>query len=60
METASWYNKKGEPTFSDIIAIVRQSIWSNKYFSKYGNQFDLDKCSEGKIGSLIYQLTLAA
>ena len=34
METASWYDKKGELTFSDIIAIVRRSIWSNKYFSK--------------------------
>lgn len=60
METASWYNKKGELTFSDIIAIVRRSIWSNKYFSKSENQLDLDKCSEEKINSLIYQLTLAA
>ncbi len=60
METASWYDKKGELTFSDIIAIVRRSIWSNKYFSKSENQLDLDKCSEEKINSLIYQLTLAA
>ena len=60
METASWYNKKGELTFSDIIAIVRRSIWSNKYFSKSENQLDLDKCSEEKINSLIYLLTLAA
>ena len=60
METASWYNKKGELTFSDIIAIVRRSIWSNKYFSKSENQLYLDKCSEEKINSLIYQLTLAA
>jgi len=54
------YNKKGELTFSDIIAIVRRSIWSNKYFSKSENQLDLDKCSEEKINSLIYQLTLAS
>ena len=60
METASWYDKKGELTFSDIIAIVRRSIGSNKYFSKSENQLDLDKCSEEKINSLIYQLTLAA
>ena len=60
METASWYDKKGELTFSDIIAIVRRSIWSNKYFSKSENQLDLDKCSKEKINSLIYQLTLAA
>jgi hypothetical protein len=60
METASWYNKKGELTFSDIIAIVRRSIWLNKYFSKSENQLDLDKCSEERINSLIYQFTLAA
>ncbi len=42
------------------IAIVRRSIWSNKYCSKSENQLDLDKCSEEKINSLIYQLTLAA
>lgn len=30
IETASWYDKKGDLTFSDIIAIVQQSIWSNK------------------------------
>ena len=60
MEKAAWYNKKDELTFSDIIAIVRRSIWSNKYFSKSENQLNLDKCSEEKINSLIYQLTLAA
>ena len=60
METASWYNKKGELTFSDMIAIVRRSIWLNKYFSKSENQLDLDKCSEERINSLIYQFTLAA
>ena len=60
METASWYDKKGELTFSDIIAIVRRSIWSNKYFSKSENQLDLYKCSKESINSLIYQLTLSA
>ncbi|MCX7119918.1 MAG: hypothetical protein NTZ86_08695 [Legionellales bacterium] len=60
METASWYDKKGELTFSDIIAIVRRSIWSNKYFSKSENQLDLDKYSKEKIDALIYHLTLAA
>ena len=60
METASWYDKKGELTFSDIIAIVRRSIWSNKCFSKSENQLDLEKCSKESFNSLIYQLTLAA
>ena len=58
METASWYDKKGELTFSDIIAIVRRSIWSNKYFSKSENQLDLDKYSKEKIDALIYHLTI--
>ena len=60
IETASWYDKKGELTFSDIIAIVRQSIWSNKYFSKSENQPDFDKYTDENINTLIYQLSLAA
>jgi len=60
METASWYDKKGELTFSDIMAIVRQSIWSNKYFSKSENQPDFDKYPTETINTLIYQLSLAA
>lgn len=60
METASWYNKKGELTFSDILSIVRRSIWSGKYFSKSGNQPDLDKYPDETINTLIYQLSLAA
>jgi hypothetical protein len=60
METASWYNKKGELTFSDILSIVRRSIWTGKYFSKSENQPDLDKYPDETIKTLIYQLSLAA
>lgn len=60
MEAASWYDKKGELTFSDIIAVVRRSIWSNKYFSKSENQPDLEKYPEEVVNTLIYQLSLAA
>lgn len=60
METASWYNKKGELTFSDILSIVRRSIWFGKYFSKSENQPDLDKYHDETINTLIYQLSLAA
>jgi len=60
METASWYDKKGELTFSDIIAVVKRSIWSNKYFSKSQNQLDFNKYTDETINSLIYQLSLAA
>ncbi len=60
METASWYNKEGDLTFSDILAIVRRSIWAQKYFSKSENQLDSDKCPDKTITTLIYQLSLAA
>jgi hypothetical protein len=60
MELTSWYDKKGDLTFSDIIALVRRSIWSNLYFSKSENSADLDKYTEKTIESLIYQLSIAA
>ena len=59
MEMASWYDKKGELTFSDIMAFVRRLIWSSKYFSKSENKVDLDKYPEETINTLIYQLSLA-
>lgn len=60
METASWYDKKGDLTFSDIIAVVKRSIWSNKYFSKSRDPLDFEKYTDKTINSLIYQLSLAA
>lgn len=60
MELASWYDKNGELTFSDILALVRCDIWSKKYFSKSENQVDFDKCYQNTINSLIYQLSIAA
>lgn len=60
IELASWYDKQGELTFSDIMAIVRRSIWSNIYFSKSEKQQDFDKYTEDTIESLIYQLSIAA
>ena len=32
METASWYNKNGELTFSDILVLVRRDIWFQEIF----------------------------
>ena len=60
MEKASWYDKKGELTFSDIIAVVKRSTWANKYFSKSPDSLDFDKYNDQTINSLIYQLSLAA
>jgi hypothetical protein len=59
-EAASWYDKKGDLTFSDILAIVRRDIWSKKYFSKSENKVDFDKSCDEIINSLIYQLSSAA
>lgn len=34
--STAWYDKKGEATFSDIIAFVRRSIWAEKYLTTQG------------------------
>lgn len=60
METASWYDKKGDLTFSDIISVVKRSVWLNKYFSKSQDPLDFEKYTDETINSLIYQLSLAA
>lgn len=60
MDLASWYDKNGELTFSDILAIVRREIWAKKYFSKSVNQHDFDNCHDESINTLIYQLAIAA
>lgn len=59
-EVAAWYDKKGELTFSDVLAVVKRSIWSRKYFSKLQDPLDFNKYTDEAINSLIYQLSLAA
>ena len=59
-ETASWYDKQGELTFADILAIVRREIWSQRYFSKSANNDEFEKLIEQEISHLIYQLSLVA
>jgi hypothetical protein len=60
MEMASWYDKHGELTFSDIIALVRRDIWSKKYFLTSTKKADAFKWNDKDINSLIYQLSIAA
>ena len=60
MEAASWYDKKGELTFSDILALVRRDIWFQKNFLKSESKPDLRKCADKAINALIYQLSMAA
>ena len=59
-ETASWYDKKGELTFADIIVIIRKEIWSKRYFSKSANNDEFEKFGDQEIEHLIYHLSLAA
>ena len=57
--TAAWYEKE-EPTFSDLIALVRRQLWSQKYFSKSaqkGNQVVIPKAA---LELLLDQLCYAA
>jgi len=60
MEEASWYDKKGELTFSDILALVRRDIWFQKNFSKPENKLDLRKYTDKAIIALIYLPSMAA
>ena len=55
----SLYDKKGELTFVDIIAVVRRSIWS-KRFSKSANHDDLVKIIDQDVELILDQLALAA
>ena len=58
-ETTSWYDKKGELTFIDILAVVRRSIWS-KRFSKSANHHDLVKIIDQDMNFILDQLAIAA
>jgi hypothetical protein len=60
IEAATWYDKKGQLTFSDILSIIRCEMWTKKHFSKSENPLDLDKYPDASINNLIYQLSRAA
>jgi hypothetical protein len=58
--STAWYNKKGEATFSDILAFVRRSIWAENYFndSRFDGDYMIIKLEKWK--SLLDQLSRAA
>ena len=58
--SAAWYNKKGQATFSDIIAHVRRSIWEKKYFDESASNDDYVKIKLESMNALIDQLVRAA
>jgi hypothetical protein len=58
--TTAWYNKNGEATFADIIAFVRRSIWSEKYFKDSTVDADYMKIKLPQWDTLLDQLARAA
>jgi hypothetical protein len=57
-EVTSWYDKKSQLTFSDILIAVRNIIWREKHFSKSANNGDFHKLNDEDINQLIYMLSL--
>jgi DDE superfamily endonuclease len=58
--SSSWYDKKGEVTFSDVIAFVRRDIWRHRYFndSAFGHDYGVIPSSAWE--PLLDQLSRAA
>ena len=58
--STAWYNKKGEATFSDIIAFVRRDIWAENYFNDSWFDGEYMKIQHKQWKGLLDQLTRAA
>lgn len=57
--STTWYNKKSEATFSDIIAFVRRCIWSESHFNDWF-EGEYMKIKPEQRESLLDQLVRAA
>ena len=57
-EVTSWYDKKNDRTFSDILWAVRHVIWMKRLISKSANNADFHQLDENKINHLLYLLSL--
>ena len=58
--STAWYDKKGDATFSDIIAYVRRDIWSSQYFNDSTVEVDYMKIKPPQWEALLNQLARAA
>lgn len=56
----AWYDKKGDATFSDVIAFVRREIWASNYFNDSANADDSIKINRDTWETLMDQLVRAA
>ena len=58
--STAWYDKKGEATFSDILAFIRRQIWAENYFNDSSFDGDYMKIKSEHWKSLLDQLVRAA
>jgi hypothetical protein len=58
--STTWYNKKSEATFSDILAFVKRSIWAENYFNDSPFDGEYMKIKPEQWESLLDQLARAA
>ena len=58
--STAWYNKKGEATFSDILAFVRRHILAENYFNDSTFDGEYMKIRSNQWESLLDQLVRAA
>jgi len=58
--STAWYRKKGEATFSDILAFVKRSIWVKNYFNDSSFNEEYRKIKPEQWESLLDQLARAA
>jgi hypothetical protein len=57
---AAWYDKGNQATFSDVMALIRRSIWSARYFSNSSTEADSMNLTPQQCSSLIDMLAQAA
>ena len=58
--STAWYNKKSAATFSDIIAYVRRSIWTENYFNDSASNGDYTIIKRDQWETLLDQLSRSA
>jgi hypothetical protein len=58
--STAWYNKKSAATFSDIIAYVRRSIWTESYFNDSASEPDYMKIKRDQWETLLDSLSRSA
>ena len=58
-ESRAWYDKNGNARFSDALALVRQSIWADSYFTRSSKPADILEIRHSDLQTLINLLAAA-